>query len=371
MIVRRTVKENGMALLMASALLLLPSCGLIDWVKDKFGGGSADGETTETMNVMAGVEAVAADGSPVLATISGKPLITKNMLDAEKKKLLESNPQLQAMMALMDEKQLDRNLIDGMTSREIIRKYVFDNKLDVSDKYKKDLDMVMAQVRDALNTRYFMDTFTVTVGDAEIKKFYEENKDAIPNLLLSRGGIESVAIPFTSEPAAKDFATKARAVKNDINRVAKEAGLADKVKDFKLVNEQSLGMDEELRDKIVLIKTVPSLQTFKIGKEYWIVAANKKEDPSYRALDQVKDELRQLIEKEKSMKRFEEEVARLKGEYGVEVNETFFADKTDNAKAVQAAGDPGDANEFAKSIATADSDQPEEATKNKPTMSLA
>ncbi len=53
------------------------------------------------------------DGSAILATMAGKPLITKTMLEAEKKKLLEANPQLEAMISLMDEKQLDRNLIDA------------------------------------------------------------------------------------------------------------------------------------------------------------------------------------------------------------------------------------------------------------------
>lgn len=369
--VQKIIKKNGTTLLIAGSLLLLPSCGLVDWVKEKFGGASAC-EDAGMADVVAGPVAAAADGSPVLASIEGKPLITKNMLDTEKKKLLESNPQLQAMMALMDEKQLDRNLIDGMTSREIIRKYVHDNKINDSDKYKKDFDLVISQVRDALNTRYFMDTFSVLVNDGEIKKFYEENKESIPNLLISRGGIESVAISFNNEQAARDFATKARAAKNDITRVAKEAGLADKVKDFKLVNDQSLGMDPELRDKIMEIKSTPSLNTFKIGKEYWIVAANKKEEPKYRALDQVKDELRQLIEKDKSMKRFEEEVARLKDEYRIQIDESFFADKVDNAQAVQASADQESIEGFEKAIEMADADdKSDEPTESKSTMNLA
>jgi N-acetyl-anhydromuramyl-L-alanine amidase AmpD len=49
--------------------------------------------------------------------------------------------------------------------------------------------------------------------------------------------------------------------KNDITRAAKEAGLASNIKDFKLVNEQSIGIETELRDKIVAIKTFPSNST--------------------------------------------------------------------------------------------------------------
>lgn len=343
----RGMKKNAASALMISSLMLLPSCGFIDWLKEKFGRkSSGNGYATS-------VGPVAQDGSAVLATIHGKPLITKKMLDEEKNKLLESNPQLQAMISLMDGKQLDRNLVDGMTSREIIRKYIADNKVDSSDKYRKDFDTVIHQVRDALNTRYFMESFAVSVNDGEVKKFYEENKETIPNLLVSRGGIETMAVPFSDEAQAKEFAGKVRANKNDIMRVAKEAGIASRVKDFKLVNDQSIGIEPALRDRVVAIKSTPSTHTFKIGKENWVVAAVKKEQPQYRALDQVKDEIRQLLEKDKTMKRFEEEVARLRNEYGIELVEEFFKNDADNARAVQAeAGSAQDAT--AKSVDASD-----------------
>ncbi len=37
-----------------------------------------------------------------------------------------------------------------MMSREAVRKYIADNKIDATDKYKTDFTMVMNQVRDAL-----------------------------------------------------------------------------------------------------------------------------------------------------------------------------------------------------------------------------
>lgn len=360
--VEKNIKHVAGYMLIISMLVLLPGCRFVDWMKEKFGGASP--APTNTMTV-AEVATPAADGSAVLVTMAGKPLITQTMLDAEKQKLMASNPQLQAMIAMMDEKQLNRNLVDGMASREIIRKYVTDNKIDATDKYKQDFEMVLNQVRDALNTRYFMDAFSVQVADNEIKKFYEENKDAIPNLLVSRGGVEAIAASFADQKAANDFMAKVRATKNDINRAAKEAGIVDKVQDFKLVNEQSLGMDPELRDKIVSIKAVPSLSTFKIGNEFWVVAANKKEAPQYRELDQVKDELKQMIEKEKTMKKFEEEVARLKGEYGIEVNEEFFAPAPDVAKTVQVANELALPRQEKKAVKTAD------ASSKKPKANIA
>lgn len=327
--------SQGIAALMIGSVVLLPSCGLIDWVKETFGGGSkTPAPQTEQMDVA--ISSVN-DGSAILATMEGKPLITKNMLEAEKKKLIEANPQMEAMLALMDESQLNRNLVDGMASREIIRKYVKDKNIQGTEKYKKDLQMALDQVRDLLNTRYFMEDFQAGVTDDEVKKFYSENRDSIPNLMLSRGGVESVGISFENAEKAKAFMEKVRAAKNNIAVAAKTANLGDKLKDFKLVNAESIGIEPELRDKIVAIQKTPSLQTFKVGDEVWVVAAKRIEEPTYRDLDSVKAEIKQLLEKDKTMKVVEQEVARLKGEYDVKLVEDELAAPADNARAVQAA----------------------------------
>lgn len=364
--VQKNIKSGAAQVLVISMLLTMPSCRFVDWMKEKFGGSSE--QTPQMVDTVAFETTSPSDSSAVLVTMSGKPLITQDMLEAEKQKLLASNPQLQAMIALMDEKQLNRNLVDGMASREIIRKYVADNKIDSSEKYRKDMDMVLQQVRDALNTRYFMDSFSVSVADNEVKKFYDENKDVIPNLLISKGGVEAVAVSFGDEKAADEFATKAKGMKNDVMRAAKEAGVTDKVKDFKLVHEQSLGIDPELKEKIIGIASVPSVNTFKVGNEYWVVAANKKEAPKYRDLDQVRDDLKQLIEKEKTMKKFEEEVARLKGEYGIEVDESFFM--PEQAAHAQAFADEDNSGDIGEPVAAvvADAAQDEQTKTQKTTI---
>ncbi len=356
--------SHGIALLMIGSILLLPSCGFMDWLKEKFGGGAPTTPTAPT-SMAARVE----DGSPILATMDGKPLISQNMLEAEKKKLIEANPQMEAMIALMDESQLNRNLVDGMASREIIRKYVRDKKINETEKYQKDIEMAMSQVRDLLNTRYFMDDFKADVTNDEIANFYNENKDSIPNLLLSRGGIASVGVPFSSEEAARNFMVKVKELKNNIERAAKDANLSEKVKNFNLVNAESIGIEPELRDKIVEIKTTPSLHKFKIGNEFWVVAAARKEDPKYRDLDSVKAEIQQLLEKDKTMKVVEEEVSRLKNEYRVELNEEQFAMPADNPRAVQAAaeGDRNDRKQGAmQAVQAAVAQKAEKAKKAKP-----
>ena len=68
--------------------------------------------------------------------------------------------------------------------------------------------MVLNKVKDAINTRYFMDSMKVNITDSEIQAFYNENKDSIPNLLLSQGGVEAIGISFVSDKDAKEFVRK-------------------------------------------------------------------------------------------------------------------------------------------------------------------
>ncbi len=326
--------SHAIALLMVGSIVVLPSCGLVDWVKEKFGGAQKAAPEQEAMEII-----VEEDGSPVLAYMDGKPLVTQKMLDAEKKKLIEANPQMEAMLQLMDQKQLDRNLADGMASRAMIRKYVKDKGIIQSDRYQKDFSMAMTQVKDLLNTRYFMEDFKVNANDAEIQAFYNENKEHMPNLLISRGGVASMGIAFDTDQAARDFMEKVKENKNNISRAAKATNLSEKVKNFNLVNAESIGIEPELRDKIVEIKTTPSLHKFKIGKEYWVIGASRKEDAKYRELETVKNEIKQMIEKDKTMKVVEEQVARLKDDYRVGFNEEYFAQSPADAFRAQAAAD--------------------------------
>ena len=186
-------------------------------------------------------------------------------------------------------------------------------------------------------------------------------------MLLSRGGIASAGVPFSSDQDARDFMAKVKEAKNNINRAAKEANLSDKVKDFNLVNAESIGIEPELRDKIVEVKSTPSLHKFKVGSEIWVVAATRREDPKYRDLDSVKAEIKQLIEKDKTMKVVEEQVSRLKNEYRVEVNEAMFASPADNPRAVQAAVEANGKEEAVKAVKAAVAEKAEVKKNAKPT----
>ncbi len=311
---KRVISKSGFGVLAITSLMLLPSCGVIDWVKDKMGGGKS---------MSSNESSIAADGSAEVASIAGKPLITATRLEKEKKDLIESNPQLKAMISYMDSRQFDRNLTEGLVNQEVVDRYVADNNINQTPEYKQEYERMMKSVRQMLNTKHFSQAFNVAISDADIQKFYDEHKTDMPNIVVSRGGVKAMGVMFESEAAAKEFMNKASG--KEFKKVAKEAGLADKVKDFNLVNDQSLGMEPAVREKIVAMKKFPSVDMVKArDKAFWVVTATGKEEPKYREFEQVKAELAEHMKRERRMEVFEAEIQKLKAKYQIAINEEYF-----------------------------------------------
>src|SRR5581483_11501449 len=100
----------------ALALLLvpvvfLPSCAPWNWLKDKMCG-SKTGATSVN------------DGSAVLVSMKGQPVITMHSFDKEFEQLIEENPHLKSVLALMPEAK--KNFLTGMINQEVVDTWVAD-----------------------------------------------------------------------------------------------------------------------------------------------------------------------------------------------------------------------------------------------------
>lgn len=274
--------------------------------------------TTETINVR---ESAPMTGD-VLVTIKGAPAITTDGLDKEKEKLLKANPQIKQAIAFMDPQELDRNILEGLISQRLIDEYIAANKINETNEYKEALNDLYDAQKQFLNLKYFSERNPVSVSESEIRNFYEANKDK--QLRVSQGGVAATGIEFADGAAARAFASRAKTSPGGFKKVAQDDGLNAKIKDFKLVNNQSVGIDEQLRDKIAAIKTVPSTEIFEVNGMFWVINATSKEDPKYLPYDQIKDRIREQLEQQKRVESFTKDVENLKKEYGVEINEEYF-----------------------------------------------
>ena len=293
------------ATLVISSLFLLPGC---DWFKSKLG--------------LDRSASAANDGSAVLATMNGKPLLTANEFETQFKNFIEKHP-YGAMLAQME--GVERKMFDGILSQKLMSAWVTENGIDKTQEYKESLD----QLVQFLNARFFQMKHPVATSESDTRDFYNKNKENMPEAIISRGGINATAVSFAKEADAKAFLEKAKNVKGTLEKLAKENNLSDKYRDFKAINPTSIGIDSVLKDKIIAFKKIPSVELVKVNdSSYYVVSATDKSEPKYRTYEEVKGSIEQRLNQQKQEQALEKEIEKLKKDYNVVIDEAYFTKKT-------------------------------------------
>lgn len=334
------MNKFALALLLVP-VVFLPSCAPLNWLKEKMGCGGGGAVSVS-------------DNSAVLVSLKGQPVITQQSFEREFEQLLEENPHLKSVLALMPDAK--KNFLQGMVNQEIVDRWVTENKVDQKVEYSKELDRMMRSVRRMLNTKYFGLEHPVNTSETEVAEFYDKNKDSMPDLMISRGGVQATGVSFDNESDARAFLSKARELR-DVKKAADAAKLTKSYRDFKLVNSQSLGMDAALRDKVAAMTKVPSIEMVKVSdNSFWVVNATSKEETKYRPYDQVKSGLEQFVAKEKRMEMFDKEISKLKTDFNLVVNDEALKPAQQADQVVAQAAAPQEAQQIAAAQA-----QPENA----------
>jgi len=312
------------------SLVILPSCGVLDWIKSTFStkepAPSAQEETHPAAEAgfIEGLEVVN-DGSPAVVTIEGKTVVTEKSLEKAFQQLLQEDPRVAQMIPLMGgEEVLKDRIVQALAEQKLMKRWAMDANLAQNAQFQSDRERMIDQIDYLLFDKYFKTNFKASVSDAEVKRFYEENKDKMPELLVSRGGVRAKGIKFESQEKAQEFLAKVNAAQQDLDKAAQEAGIAKDVQDFHVVNNQSVGLAPALRDKIMEIKKFPSVEVVKVDdKAFWVVKAMSKEETVYRKYDEIKDQIRGYLEGQKQEQMVSQEKDKLRKKYTLKVEKTF------------------------------------------------
>lgn len=297
--------------LLVVPVIFLTGCKPWEWLKGHMG-------------KKAGTEA-ALEGE-VLVTIKGKPLMTAQKFEQEFNKFLEENPQYKAALSFMPD--LKKDVFMGMVNQELVDFWAKDTKADQKPEYVQDMERMLTNAKHIVNSKYFGEAYPVKLTDDELKEFYEKNKDVLPDLLVSRGGVKTKAISFDKQEAAKNFLAKMKELKT-IDAAAKIMNLTKSVRDFKQVHQHTMGIDTALRDKVLEIKKFPAHDMVKAadGKQFWVFAVTAKEDAQYQPFEKIKAGLEQYVTHEKRKKVIGDALEQLKKDYEVVVSDEYFKAK--------------------------------------------
>lgn len=294
------------------ALVLLAGC---------FGTGDKKAPAEATERVVAG---------EVLLTIAGKPALTAAEFEEYYDQLLEQQPQLKQFAALMPD--LKQNVFSTVVSQKVLEHWAREQKVTEKASYKADRAMLIENVDRGLAIKYFQAEHPMDVSDADVKKFYETNKDTM--YALSPAGVAASGVSFDKEDAAKAFLAKVQAPGANFEKVASESKL--KVQNFGRVNETSQQVDATVREKILAAKKFPSVQLVKAGNTFFVVQAQSKEAAKYYSFDQAKEDARGRLTNERMADIFNKEVAKLKQTYGVVESADYFSKKQEQVPVEQA-----------------------------------
>ncbi|MFT6765415.1 MAG: hypothetical protein ACJAZS_000292 [Alteromonas naphthalenivorans] len=308
----------GLAL---STLLLLPGCRIVELFKDKLG----SEPSAAPVSVPSSTSSSHSDDSKALLSIDGKSVITEASFDKYYEQFVSSNPQLQSMIQFMPNAK--KEIFNGMANERILLVWGEKNNIHGDAEYKKELEQSVRMIKTNLAAKRFEKDLigTIAVTDKEMRDYYESHKD--PELIVSPGGIKAEGKEFDTKEKAQVLFDK---VKDDAKGFKAAAG--DKVKDFAPINKMSFDVDNALKDKVMELTSFPKvIMVEAANKKYWVVAALKKEETQHRSFDEVKEGLKKMIEREKTMKIYTEKIGQLKKEYNVTENTSYFEKEVPNA----------------------------------------
>jgi len=330
MSIRFSQKKVFVLLPMAALLLALPGC--LDW----FGGGDKKpapmakkspardmampgADQAAPAKGMAKAEApVGEDGSKVLITLAGKPLVTEQSLQEEIERLAGSSPELKEAMAFMGP-QIKHMIADQLILRAVIGRYIDERGIDKQDDYRKSLECVMAHARDSVNQQFFVKDIKASASEREVRNYYDKERE---RFLVSQGGRKTKGVQFDSDALAKAFLRKVKSAGNDIVKAAQgEDGLAEKVRDFGLVHEDKIGIDPTLRAKILEVRSgsIPGAEVIEVDENtYWVVSISGQEEKKYRTYDEVKEQLKRILDEQAVAEASAKKLDSLKEKYGIE-----------------------------------------------------
>lgn len=314
--------NRGITGLAVISLLLLPGCGILELIKSKMGSSDTP-KHTPTVSVSSASK-FHDDDSKVLLSIDGKPVITEKAFDAYYEQFISTNPQLQAMIQFMPNAK--KEIFNGMANERILIAWGEKNHIHDDAGYKKELEQAVRMIKTNLSAKRFEKDIIgkIDVSDKEMRDYYESHKD--PELIVAPGGIKAEGKQFDTKEQAQAFFDK---VKDDSKGF--KAAARTGVKDFAPINKMSFDVDAAVKDKVLAVTSFPKvLMVEGSDKKYWVVSVIKKDEGQYRPFDEVKEGLKKMIEREKTMKIYAEKISGLKKEYKV----------TEDTSSLEQAGPP-------------------------------
>lgn len=300
-------RSASLAVVTAS-LLFLPQC-------DMFKKQCASETSTGTGATSESGQALLTIGNNVEATVEGFEGWTEKFFTAQPqyKQFVEMNPELK------------KNLAESYLTERTLKAWVVNQGIHNTEEYKKELNDIIELGKQQLAAKYFQEKNPSTVTAADVRKYYDENKD-VPGIKINDGGVATLSVKFAKQADAQAFFDAVKDASVDFEKAAKDKNLM--VKNYKEVHSKRFDVAEPVRKQLEGVKKFPSVILVKVDdNNVEVVKAVKKEEAQYVPFEQVKEQIEGFLKQQNMANMFQfdsAEMQKIRKDLDVKVNTDAF-----------------------------------------------
>jgi len=311
-----TEKKSVISLVLVGSLFLLTGC---------LGDKNKDVDTTFDASAnMTG-------NGEVLLSIDGKPVIYAGDFEDQKAMALQSNQQMNMILQMMPETEYTL-FFKSLEAGQLMKEWVVRNKIDQNPELIKQRRQYHDAVDLQLYMKYYEDKHPVNVTEKEAEAFYKEKRSTIPALILSPESVEIVYVDFNTKDEAEAFASN---VRDGSEKHFKSAASQTKLTVIPMTITSDSQINEPLKNTVLEATKFPSKEIVKMeDNSYWVVGLLHKKDAEYRGFDvpEIKEGITKMCADEKKEAELTKQVEKLREEFDVVENKSYFDKKNQNVQ---------------------------------------
>lgn len=247
------------------------------------------------------------DKDKVLAEVKGKKItgVDYNLF------IDSLNPQLKQYFG---GEELNKDVVNELVYQALLYEDAMEKGMDKEDEFIQ----VVEKTKESMLKTYALGKLLATaeVKDEDIKKFYEENKDAFKQAESA----DASHILVEEEDKAREIYEK---IKNggDFEELAKEYSTCpSKEKGGNLGTFTKGQMVKEFEDAVFENEVGTITEPVKTQFGYHIIKINQKNDARELSFDEVKDRIVEQVRRQKEQEIYNKKITELKDKYEVKMN---------------------------------------------------
>ncbi|MFA5306590.1 MAG: peptidyl-prolyl cis-trans isomerase [Candidatus Babeliales bacterium] len=265
-----------------------------------------------------------------LCSINGESAVTEGEYKNNLHQMLQSNPYFKGASAESLPNELKRRFLEQLAMQSVIEKFSDKNGIENDPEFIKIFNELKDQVKRSIKVQLFEKRIYdgIKVADADITKYYNDNKERFVKVA---GGVLAMGSRFDSEAQANAFLAQAKHNIEGFEKLAK-ADKAGKFRDFGRVSKEARGgfqmevVPAPVKETVLGLTKLPSVEKIKVGKEFWVVKAWDKKDTVIFGVDEVKTHIEAMLKNNQFKDVIEKRMEELKKEMKVVINEDYFKD---------------------------------------------